>query len=561
MNSFLLFFVYNKVGDKMKYIKKHKEVILLVLISSLVMIWVMGDTHLLGHDTRFHLANIENLKNSISWNNLFPTDAIVSNLSFDMGYGLYLFYPIMPHLLVAYLAKFLSFFTVDTYTSLSIFYIFIMIASVLLIYQLSKKLSKNCLVAFFSGLIFLLMPYRIGTMAVRGSLNESMISLFVPMILLSILAWKEKNWKNFYLLFIVGWIGLLWSHMTMALYTVIFVLPFLYYMKDELKDKIALKHGILAILAVTVVVIPGIVQTFSQSGYLVFYDGYMTRLSLLEENFLSWKDYLFMNTNYDWTVPYFIPIALLLSLIVSFYTYLKQKKDTYLTILWIWIPVFILMMSSFFPWEILPKSLWMIQFPWRLLGLLSIVIALLTPLMLQNKKLNKLFLLFFVVLFIQMIPFLQMLKDRPYHIDKIDIDDGRGNIVEYYPEEYLEYPSFFEIDDQSISIVDGDAVVEILSNRTHDLKIKVKTDDIVTLELPKIYYNGYVIEDESNHKEYVGRSKHGRIEVTIKKSGTYHIYYRDLPIVTTLKIVRIIACIGIALGVISHYKKLLYVKK
>lgn len=236
----------------MKYIKKHKEVFLLVLITSFVMIWMMSDPHLLGHDTKFHLANIENLKNSISWNNLFPVDAIVSNLSFDMGYGLYLFYPIMPHLLVAYLAKFLSLFLIDTYTTLSIFYVLISIGSVLLIYQLSKKLSGNRLIAFFSGLIFLLIPYRIGTMTVRGSLNESMISLFVPMILLSILAWKEKNWKQFYIFFVVGWIGLIWSHMTMALYTLIFVLPFLYYIRNDLKDKTALKRGILAVLIVTV---------------------------------------------------------------------------------------------------------------------------------------------------------------------------------------------------------------------------------------------------------------------------------------------------------------------
>lgn len=546
----------------MKYIKKHKEVFLLVLITSFVMIWMMSDPHLLGHDTKFHLANIENLKNSISWNNLFPVDAIVSNLSFDMGYGLYLFYPIMPHLLVAYLAKFLSLFSVDTYTTLSIFYVLISIGSVLLIYQLSKKLSGNRLIAFFSGLIFLLIPYRIGTMTVRGSLNESMISLFVPMILLSILAWKEKNWKQFYIFFVVGWIGLIWSHMTMALYTLIFVLPFLYYIRNDLKDKTALKRGILAVLIVTVVVIPGIVQTFLQDGYLVFYDGYMTRLSLLQENFLSWKDYLFMKSNYDWTVPYFIPIALILALSVSLFTYLKSKnKDTYLNILWIWIPVFIFMMSPCFPWEILPKSLWMIQFPWRLLGLLSIVIVLLAPLMLQNKKMNKLFFLFFVVLLIQAIPFLQMLRNRPYRINTINIDDGRGNIVEYYPEEYLEYQSFFEIEDQSISIVSGQAEVEILSNQTHDMRIKVEVENDVTLELPKIYYNGYVIEDENNHRTKVERSKHGRVEVTISKSGIYHIYYRDLPIVTVLKIVRIVVCIGIVLGFIFHHKKLLYVKK
>lgn len=532
----------------MKYIKKHKEVFLLVLITSFVMIWMMSDPHLLGHDTKFHLANIENLKNSISWNNLFPVDAIVSNLSFDMGYGLYLFYPIMPHLLVAYLAKFLSLFLIDTYTTLSIFYVLISIGSVLLIYQLSRKLSGNRLIAFFSGLIFLLIPYRIGTMTVRGSLNESMISLFVPMILLSILAWKEKNWKQFYIFFVVGWIGLIWSHMTMALYTFIFALPFLYYIRNDLKNKIALKRGILAVLIVTVVVIPGIVQTFSQDGYLVFYDGYMTRLSLLQENFLSWKDYLFMKSNYDWTVPYFIPVALFLFLGVSFYTYLKSKnKNGYLTILWIWIPLFIFMMSPFFPWEILPKSLWMIQFPWRLLGLLGIVISILAPLMLQNKKIDKLFSLFFVVLLIQMIPFLQMLKNRPYVIDRINIDDGRGNIVEYYPEEYLEYQSFFEIEDQSVSIVSGQAEVEILSNHTHDMKIKVETEDVTTLELPKIYYNGYVIEDDNNQRTKAVRSKHGRVEVTISRSGTYHIYYRDLPIVTALKRVRLVVGMGLLL--------------
>ena len=60
------------------------------------------------------------------------------------------------------------------------------------------------------------MPYRLGDIVVRSAFNEVFTFLFMPLVLLGLLYLIEGNKKRFYLFFILGCSGLIYSQMVMA---------------------------------------------------------------------------------------------------------------------------------------------------------------------------------------------------------------------------------------------------------------------------------------------------------------------------------------------------------
>lgn len=522
----------------MHWIKKHKEVVVLTIFTIFFTLIALKSPAMLGHDTNFHLANIENLKQSITLANPLPLDKIVPNLSHGMGYGIYLFYPMMPHLIVAYFAKLLQLFSMGTDTALFLFYILSSVVSTIFIYIVSNKLFQKKSLAIFSAIVFLCMPYRIGTMTVRGALNETLIYLFLPMLILSFLYLKEKRWNLFYIFFISGWVGMIWSHLVMALYTALLFLPILLFLWNHRNEKEMIKHVTYATVLVSIIVLPGIITTFCQDGYLVFKEDYVTRIGLLKENTLGIQDYLIPKSNYDWDVPFFLPVVTILSLLYSLIQFFKnKKKDPFWITLWIELCLLFFFMSPYFTWEGCKNTLGMIQFPWRLLSIVAIISSILIPLGFQTQKKNVVPFISICLVF-SMIPFLASLQNRPYEHGAIDLENGRGNILEYYPEEYLEYPSFFEIENNQIDILEGTGKVKVQSIAPHDIKFSINTKKTLILELPKIYYNGYRVKDEKGNMTMPSKSKHGLIEVEISKSGSYQLYYKDPAIVTFFKWVR-----------------------
>ena len=84
--------------------KKYDYVIVIFIVSCLLLSTLFIHDRFWGHDTVFHAANIIELSKTIELNNIFGTD-ILKMPANRFGYGTYLFYPKLPHLLSAYLYK------------------------------------------------------------------------------------------------------------------------------------------------------------------------------------------------------------------------------------------------------------------------------------------------------------------------------------------------------------------------------------------------------------------------------------------------------------------------
>ena len=120
--------------------KKDKHNILIILILSIiVMLPLLLGPSSLGHDTVFHVANIDSLKLDIA--NHFLPNRISSTIGNAFGYGTHLFYPMLPHLLTAYFSKITEIFHISTLHTVVIVYGIITFLSACLIYCLSKKIK------------------------------------------------------------------------------------------------------------------------------------------------------------------------------------------------------------------------------------------------------------------------------------------------------------------------------------------------------------------------------------------------------------------------------------
>ena len=83
-------------------------------ISILVMFFLsMGEVKN-GHDIHFHVSNIDALSKYINPFAFRFTAPSISNYTDSFGYGLYIFYPSLPHLVYAYFCKFFHLFSIDT---------------------------------------------------------------------------------------------------------------------------------------------------------------------------------------------------------------------------------------------------------------------------------------------------------------------------------------------------------------------------------------------------------------------------------------------------------------
>ena len=77
-----------------------------------------------------------------------------------------------------------------------------------------------------------------------------------------------------------------------------------------------------------------------------------------------------------------------------------------------------------------------------------------------------------------------------------------------------------------ILILEGDAFIDILKDDVPNLVFQVnKIDEEVVLELPRIYYLGYVLKDEQGNSIFLEESEYGFLKATLSKEGKYTLSY------------------------------------
>ena len=88
----------------------------------------------------------------------------------------------------------------------------------------------------------------------------------------------------------------------------------------------------------------------------------------------------------------------------------------------------------------------------------------------------------------------------------------------------------------------------------------VKTNETITIELPRLYYMGYKLEVNGQDIELT-ESDYGFLQATISQSGTYKLTYEGTFVMKIANWITLITLIGVIAAIIKNHKKVLLLEE
>lgn len=519
--------------------KKKYVVIWLLLIIIVSSFFVLKNSYFLGHDLDFHLSRIISLKECISIKKMCY---VAPNYLNNYGYGTPLFYPEFFLLLPA----FLLYLGLSLTTTYKIFIFIINSLSILSMYFCVKKITNNYERGLFSSFLYAFTSYRILDLTARGALGESLSFIFFPIVILGIYEIIYGNYKNYRYL-IIGMSGIILSHLLSSIIICIYLMivcliNFRHLIKDKKRIKYLVISALFTFLLTSYFTVPMMEQLFNTT-YKLSMDTTILKLRAMPFYYLFLEapfTQLIGGDNWQWSPGTIgtIYVVLLFLLLVSIF---KKKKYSKIFVQNLLISIiFIILTTRIFPWQYFQHIFHVIQFPWRLYIIPSIILPMLGYSVIDNYNDDKKFIL--IILSILSIFSLQVITSYK-NITYVDKNAYHGYDIMW--EDYL------PISLSSNYINDRDDIIS--SNNEFNYTYKRKNNSLIisfdnnildtNLELPFVYYKGYsaYIDDKSIP---LFESMNGLVGITIDKeyrSGIIKVFYEGTLLQEITRYVSIIA--------------------
>ena len=520
---------------------------IIIFIFSLFMTCIFKLSYINGDDSLFHIANINVIKD-----NLFNLSKIRPIIANNYGYGIGIFYPQLPHIIGGLLSLITSFIKFDPYIGIKLTKFIILFVSGISMYSYINKLYKSKIKGLIGSITYITSSYFIVDIFYRDALNESFIFMFMPIVFLGLyyLLEEEKIYK-FFIFFVLGYVGLMFSHLVLSVWFTLYVVVFLLFnIKKVLNKKVFLSlvcSSIIILLLTSVFTIP-MIEHMRVGDYYVF-----SRVYKATDIWrISCKDYLYMHLVKTSNSYLFVNIAVitLISCFLSFIKLLRgdTKVKRYLIIFLILSGFGVLCTFNLHIWKIIPSMLRNIQFAWRSATFVLFFITIYSVdgldyiyKIYKNKYLTTIVILVLlsVHLFIS-VDNIVLTKS----IDECTSTCGMGWQKEYLPLETLNN-NYIDTRSEGIIILNGDGNIKINKNNVPSMIFTVsKIDKELEIELPRIYYLGYSIKDNKGNKINYKKDKNGFIKIKINNTGKYTVKYTGTILDIIFKYLSIITLIG-----------------
>ena len=520
--------------EKLKTKKYVNLYTIIIFLFSLFMVSPIFFNYFFGDDTTFHAANI-----AVRGSSLFNTfSKIIPEIGNNFGYGIGIFYPMLPHFLGGLFLNFISIFGLEEYAALKIIKFIAIFGSGISMYLFASKLFKNKNYGLIASLFYISSSYFFVDIYSRDALNESFVFIFIPLIFLGIYyLFCENDRFKFYFSFIIGYVGMMYSHLVVSVwFTLIFILFLLLFIKDIFKKQnlIPLIISAILILIFTSPFTVPLVEHMLNGEYVIFnlkqsslfWTMDLKRFFVQISDITNGENYLYINFNI---------IVILLSLVALFKLFTKKvpayRKKFIVGFLLIVIVSMTLVCNDTI-WNYTPDFLNNIQFPWRActFAVFGISLFAVEGLDVFYNLFKKKFVPIASILIITI-----LLANVYYNIQNIQIvetlsynvNNGMGWDEEYLPIETKNNMKYFEKrKDDEIKIEKGNAKVKMIDNDVPNMEFYVtNVKNTVTFELPRLYYLGYKIVDENGTEVKYFKNDKGFITIKLDKGGKYYVSY------------------------------------
>lgn len=572
-----------------------KNICILTVICLLAFLAYFIAPYEIRHDTSYHYTNIFELKEQILNNGLFNIqNNIVGDIANNLGYGTRIFYPPVSHYSVAIIDLPID----NLEVSLKIYSFLAVLISGITMYYCTKKISKNLNVSLFASVIYMLYSYHLSEVFIRDAIGELLIFIFVPLIANSIYDLLILNGKRFYILFITGFVGMILSHANMTLYLAVLLGGFLVLnLKSTLKKENLTKLAtgtVLTLLLTAFFWIP-MVEVKIVGDYRVFEEGVMVQGTT--GNGLNPLRYIYpqisdMETKPKYYVDIFV-IYLIVHIVISKIKQrfefgkmknIEEKIDSKFFKAGIWVGILAIWMSTnLFMWDLLPKSLRIIQFPWRMATYSAFFISIVAAYAVKELKNKKMYYIILMVVSLSCILELntQLITQEKYlfvnaktiiegklsgkEVDeeikwntpekekKIDYINAMG-----WQKEYLStsaYDNFEYVSSRTQDILNTeDTNIDVLISENSVPKIDFEIETSGVYEFPRLFYPGYVIRDQYNNKIEVYENEKGLVEASLGE-GKYILNYEGTLVLKTGYAITIFTTLLITIYNIKNMRK------
>ncbi len=504
-----------------KLLDKHYIMVIGIFIVALgLLLPLFINKYHIGNDTMYHLTTISSIKDLIKTNFMSGvTGKILPNIGNGFGYGSRLFYPPIFHTCTAYLSYFLETLGIGLTTCVKIFYLCTFFLSGITMYICSYRYTKDKSLSFIASVIYLASSYHLSEIYVRDAQAESLLFVFLPLIILSIKELLEGHKKWFYPCFIIGYVGGILSHFTMMIYVTIFLGITMLILHKKVFTKefiIPFIKGCILVLLLSLFFFEPLFEHKLLGNYMV-YKKWVMSLGV-------WHTTL-------WGMEYILPIDSsgiyfyfsIVVIVLMIYLLLRKRdifrEDKY-KLIGIFTLISFIMSTRYSPWKIMPYSLFMIQFGWRLVTLVILGFSLMAPLSLEKSS-RQLKILCLIGIIIPGVLSIHFASDNTFK--ELDYSYGVGWQNEYMPVNLIDHKEYY--DSRSHNVINIDTKEEVKVKERDYPKISFSIKDNGVYELPRIFYYGYSLVDESKEKITLKESDNGFLEANLK-TGDYTLEFK-----------------------------------
>ena len=527
-----------------KLSKFEKRYIIIIAVALLIFIPYLSKGIIRGDDYICHMANIFSIDRFISIKDFvfFPAkiNPIMAN---NLGYGNAIFYPQLAYLTTVLINMVIKHFGFTIISSVKVFEFLLVTLSGITMYKFVDLAFKNKDAALASSIIYMCSPYFLCDLFRRMAYSEIGIFVFMPIVFASIYYLINNEYKKTIIYFTLGYVGMLSSHLVLTCFFTIFIIIILLFNIKKIFNKRSIISLIFATILTICIMSSSILPMLEhkiKGNYVVFKDGEMTNIEKLHSQRLTLNQII--NNNEKNSLSTYISKITLVLIGVSIIGYKKLKTNNIQKRIFLGIFLFgafsIILCSNVINWNLMPKPLWNIQFPWRMCSFIafaSSVIAGIALIHFEKEDTRKLILILICIFCLTDVAkivnynFAKVYEPVKYKEVMSLKDRACGGQKEYLPVNAKNNLDYLNTRDNSVKIIDGDIEkIEIIKNKTPYLQFEIITNNKnnIKIELPRIFYYGYEIKYESDKEkiEYY-ENENGLIEFNTNKSGIITVKY------------------------------------
>ena len=527
---------------KQKIQKLDIEYYYIIFIAMFILMPLISKNTVIGHDSLYHITNIDALTKELENFQISKISSIIAN---GLGYGGAIFYPKLPHYIASLINLVVSNLGYNSFYSLNISYCIIVILSGIFMYWLLKLIFENKKVAFLGSGIYMSMPYFTNEIYVRGAFNESFLYIFMPLVFIGLIYLLKGNIKKFYIYFIIGYLGMVNSHLVLSVYFTMFVLIYIVFNIKRYFTRKNIKHLILAAIVLLILMSPNIallIEHKISEKYVVF-DPIIMRSNVenIQLYALSIKDFFIPKISEMDNTYVFINFIVWILAVLGIYNIIKEKNRDRKNIL-LGILGFLVMSALFslntFPYQYIPQLLLSIQFAFRNVTFvcfsLSIIAASGILLFKDSLRKNLIYIIIVISCCIVAVYINETKLVKINEIGNLESFNGMGAQKEYLTMKAYKNSNYLKTRDKNIKVLSKNKLVRVKIIEDSAPKLvfnisKIKEKDKVSLELPRLYYLGYKItlttkDGREINLKYVN-DKYGFIKITVPENGCIKVKY------------------------------------